>query len=149
MSAAVEVRLIWVAGAIHAGIVAANIPLPGRLRVRENLAAVPRFLRQIFYVHWLYIVVVVGFFSALWFSFARELAGASSLGRFLSAFMAVFWLSRLLLQWFYYDAGVPARQSSTRCALWAVVAGPGRHFRMECRSSVAVRRSYVESKGKP
>jgi hypothetical protein len=106
MSAAVEMRLIWVAGAIHAGIVSANIPLPGRLRVRENLAAVPRFLLQIFYVHWLYIVVVVGFFSALCFSFARELAGASSLGRFLSAFMAVFWLSRLLLQWFYYDAGV-------------------------------------------
>ena len=106
MSAAVEVRLIWVAGAIHAGIVSANIPLPGRLRVRENLATVPGFLRQIFYVHWLYIVVVVGFFSALCFAFARELAGASSLGHFLSAFLAAFWLSRLLLQWFYYDAGV-------------------------------------------
>jgi len=106
MTSAIEVRLIWAAGAIHAGIVVANIPLPGRLRVRENLAAVPPFLRQIFYVHWLYIVAVVGFFSALCFAFARDLAGANKLGRFLSAFMAMFWLSRLLLQWFYYDAGV-------------------------------------------
>lgn len=103
---AVAVRVILAAGAIHAGIVLANIPLPRRLRVRENLAAVPLFLRQIFYVHWVYIVVVVGFFSALCFGFAPELAGATSLGRFLSAFMAAFWLSRLLLQWFYYDAGV-------------------------------------------
>jgi hypothetical protein len=106
MTSDIEVRLIWAAGAIHAGIVFANIPLPGRLRVRENLAAVPHFLRQIFYVHWLYIVAVVAFFSALCFAFARDLAGASWLGRFLSAFMAMFWLSRLLLQWFYYDAGV-------------------------------------------
>ena len=106
MTSAIEVRLIWAAGAIHAGIVFANIPLPGRLRVRENLAAVPHFLRQIFYVHWLYIVAVVAFFSALCFAFARDLAGASWLGRFLSAFMAMFWLSRLLLQRFYYDAGV-------------------------------------------
>src|SRR5215831_9694080 len=106
MNSAIEMRLIWVAGAIHAGIVVANIPLPGRLRLRVNLAAAPPFLRQIFYVHWLYIVLVVAFFSALCFAFARDLAGASSLGRFLSAFMANFWLSRLLLQWFYYDAGV-------------------------------------------
>lgn len=103
---AVAVRLILAAGVIHAGIVIANIPLPGRLRVRENLAVVPNFVRQIFYVHWVYIVVVVGFFSALCFGFAAELAGATLLGRFLSAFMAAFWLSRLLLQWFYYDSGV-------------------------------------------
>lgn len=101
-----QTQLIWTAGAIHAGIVLANIPLPRRLCVRENLAAVPRFLRQIFYVHWAYIVVVLGFFSILCFGFARDLAGASPLGRSLSAFMAVFWLARLLLQWFYYDAGV-------------------------------------------
>ena len=119
MSASTEVRLIWTAGAIHAGIVFANIPLPGRLRVREELAAVPRFVRQIFYVHWLYIVVVVGFFSALCFGFARDLAGTTSLGRFLSAFMAAFWLSRLLLQWFYYDVGV-RRANRGLDALYAV-----------------------------
>lgn len=97
------IRAIWGAGVIHAGIVAANVPLPGRLRVRERLAGVPRFLRQIFYVHWLYIVIVVGMFAALCFGFAPELAGASKLGRFLSGFMAGFWLLRIVLQIFYYD----------------------------------------------
>lgn len=96
-------ELIWAAGAVHVGIVLANIPLPGRLRVREKLAGVPQFVRQIFYVHWIYIVIIVGMFAALCFGFATELAGASELGRFLSGFIAAFWLLRILLQVFYYD----------------------------------------------
>jgi hypothetical protein len=103
MTTAFIKELIWGAGAMHVGIMAANVPLPGRLRVRENLAGVPRFVRQIFYVHWVYIVIVLGMFAALCFGFAGELAGASSMGRFLSGFMAGFWLLRIVLQIFYYD----------------------------------------------
>jgi hypothetical protein len=97
------VRAIWMAGVVHLGIIAANIPLPGRLRVREHLAGVPGFVRQIFYVHWIYIVIVLGLFAALCFGFARELAGASGMGRFLSGFMAGFWGLRIVLQLFFYD----------------------------------------------
>jgi len=99
-------QLIWGAGAVHVGIIAANVPLPRRLRVWERLAGVPRFVRQIFYVHWIYIVIVLGLFAALCFGFAPELAGASALGRFLSGFMASFWLLRIVLQIFYYDREV-------------------------------------------
>lgn len=106
MSELTDVRLIWMAGAIQAGIVLVNGVLPGRLRVRANVASVPEFIRQIFYVHWVYIVLTVGFFSALCFGFARDLAGASALGRFLSGFMGAFWLLRVALQCFYYDREV-------------------------------------------
>lgn len=99
-------EMIWGAGAVHVGIMAANVPLPGRLKVRERLAGVPRFVRQIFYVHWVYIVIVLGLFAALCFGFAPELAGASALGRFLSGFMAAFWLLRIALQIFYYDLAI-------------------------------------------
>lgn len=105
--------LIWGAGVAHVGIIAANVPLPARLRVRERLAGVPKFVRQIFYVHWLYIVIVVGLFAALCFGFAPELAGASRLGRFLSGFIAAFWLLRIVLQLVYYDREV-------RRANWAL-----------------------------
>ena len=88
MSETTAIRLIWVAGAIHAGIVLVNFALPRRLRVRDNLKTVPLFLQQIFCVHWLYIVLVVGMFSVICGLFARDLAGANPLGRFLSAFMA-------------------------------------------------------------
>jgi len=100
------IRAIWGAGAVHVGIMAANVPLPRRLMVRERLAGVPRFIRQIFYVHWVYIVIVLGLFAGLCFGFAPELAGASGLGRFLSGFMAGFWLLRILLQVVYYDREV-------------------------------------------
>jgi hypothetical protein len=103
MSGGWMIREIWGAGLVHVGIIAANIPLPGRLRVRERLAEVPRFVRQIFYVHWVYIVIVLGMFAALCFGFAPELAGASALGRFLSGFIAGFWVLRIVLQVFYYD----------------------------------------------
>jgi hypothetical protein len=103
VSELVTVRLIWLAGAIHVGIILANIPLPRRLRVRENLASAPLFLRQIFYVHWLYIVLLLALFVGLCFGFAPELAGGSRLGRFLSSFLAGFWLLRVFLQTLYYD----------------------------------------------
>jgi hypothetical protein len=106
MNKAWMVRAIWAAGAVHVGIILGNIPLPGRLRVRERVAGLPRFVRQIFYVHWIYIVIVLGMFAGLCFGFAPELAGASALGRFLSGFMAAFWLLRMGLQIFYYDADV-------------------------------------------
>jgi hypothetical protein len=96
-------EMIWGAGCVHLGIMAANVPLPGRLKVRERLAGVPLFVRQIFYVHWVYILIVLGLFTALCFGFAAELAGGTALGRFLSGFMAGFWLLRIVLQLFYYD----------------------------------------------
>jgi hypothetical protein len=107
LSAGLMKELIWGAGAVHVGIVlglgVANSPLLGRWRVGERLAGVPRFLRQIVYVHWAYILIVVGMFAALCFGFAADLAGGSGLGRFLSGFMAGFWLLRIGLQVFYYD----------------------------------------------
>jgi len=119
MNAEWMTRAIWGAGAVHLGIIAANVPLPGRLRVRERLAGVPRFMRQIFYVHWLYIVIVLGMFAALCFRFARELAGATAMGRFLSTFMAAFWLLRIGLQIFYYDPEI-RRQNRALDTLYMV-----------------------------
>jgi len=106
MTAELMKHLIWGAGVAHVGIIAANVPLPRRLRVRERLAGVPLFVRQIFYVHWVYIIMVLALFAALCFGFAPELAGASRLGRFLSAFIGGFWLLRIVLQVFYYDREV-------------------------------------------
>jgi len=94
---------IWAAGVVHLAILAANFGLPGRLRVRENAARLTPILRQVLYVHWLYIGIVLVIFAALCLLFAPELAGASLLGRFLSGAMAAFWLLRIPLQLFYYD----------------------------------------------
>ncbi|MGA7908378.1 MAG: hypothetical protein WCA16_13300 [Candidatus Sulfotelmatobacter sp.] len=122
MTAQLMKELIWGAGVVHVGIVLANISLPWRLRVRERLAGVPRFLRQVFYVHWVYIVIVLGLFATLCFGFAPELAGASGLGRFLSGFIAGFWLLRIVLQVVYYDPEM-RRENRTLDTLYLVALG--------------------------
>lgn len=104
MNARDLVTWLWVAGAIQMAIVLANAVLPAKLNVRAGMASVPRFLRQVFVVHWIYIVLTVSLFSLVCFFFARDLAGGSRLGRFLCIAMAVFWGLRLPLQLFYYDA---------------------------------------------
>ena len=100
------IQLIWLAGAVQLAIVAGNFVLPAKLECRENLARVSPMIRRVFIVHWAYIVAVLGMFSALCFFFAPDLAGASRLGRFLSAAIALFWLPRIPIQLFLYDAGL-------------------------------------------
>jgi hypothetical protein len=94
---------LWAAGAVQLVILAANFFLPKKLRCRENLSRVSPMIRSVFVVHRVYTVLVLGIFSALSLWFAPELAGASSLGRFLSAVIAVFWLLRVPIQLFAYD----------------------------------------------
>jgi len=100
---------VRVAGAIQMAIVLANAVLPAKLNVRAGMASVPRFLRQVFTVHWIYIVLTVSLFSLLCLFFASDLAGGSRLGRFLCIAMAVFWGLRLPLQLFYYEGAVRRR----------------------------------------
>ena len=100
---------LWVAGTIQMAIVLANAVLPAKLNVHEGMAGVPLFLRQVFVVHWVYIVLTVSLFSLVCFFFARDLAGGSRLGRFMCVAMGVFWGLRLPLQLFYYDAELRRR----------------------------------------
>ncbi|HUJ31287.1 MAG TPA: hypothetical protein VLY23_08410 [Candidatus Acidoferrum sp.] len=95
--------LIWAAGAVHLAILAANAVLPEKLQCRENLTRVSPMIRDVFIVHWIYIAAILGVFSALCFRFAPELAGATRLGHFLSATIALFWLPRIPIQLFVYD----------------------------------------------
>lgn len=97
------IYLIWAAGAVQLMILAANFILPEKLRCRENLARMSPILRDVFIVHWIYILAILGIFSTICFRFAPELAGASRLGRFFSAAMALFWLPRIPIQLFVYD----------------------------------------------
>src|SRR3954471_11961195 len=96
--------LIYLAGIVLLAIALANFFAPRVLRYRENLALASPIVRQIFLVHCAYIVLVLCGQAALCFAFPDELAGRSALGRSLSAFCALFWLTRFVLQAWYYDA---------------------------------------------
>lgn len=97
------VPIIWAAGAVQLGLAGANFPIRAKLRYRENAPKMSTILQQISIVHWAYIVGVLLVFSGLCFFFAPQLLSGSPLGRYLSATLTIFWLSRCALQLFYYD----------------------------------------------
>jgi hypothetical protein len=97
---------IQVAGAVQLAIGLANLPLASRLQYRKNLAGASAIVREVFYVHAAYVVLVVLGFAALSLLFPTDLAGGQPLGRFLSGFLAIFWLLRVPIQLFYYPAEI-------------------------------------------
>jgi O-antigen/teichoic acid export membrane protein len=97
---------IQIAGAVQLAISLANLPLASRLQYRKNLAGASEIVRQVFYVHAAYIVLVVLGFAALSLLFPDELVSGRPLGRFLSTFLAVFWLLRVPIQLFYYPVEI-------------------------------------------
>jgi hypothetical protein len=113
---------VWAAGVVQIAIIAANFVLPKKLRCRENLARVSPIVREVFVVHWVYIVFVLGIFASLCFWFAPELVEASPLGRFLSAVMAAFWLIRLPVQLFFYDREIRRQNRLADAAFIAAVS---------------------------
>jgi hypothetical protein len=97
---------IQIAGAVQLAIGLANLPLASRLQYRKNLAGASEIVRQVFYVHAAYIVLVVLGFAALSLLFPTELVSGRPLGRFLSTFLAIFWLLRVPIQLFYYPVEI-------------------------------------------
>lgn len=97
---------IYAAGALHLLIASANFFLPAKIELKTNLGKVSPFIRQIFHVHTVYLVLVSVFFSILCFFFPEELTHGNALGRFLSGFISIYWLLRVSIQFFYYDAAI-------------------------------------------
>ena len=116
------VPLIWAAGIVQLLIASANFFLPRKLRYADNLSRVDTIIRQVFIVHSIYIVLVLAGLAGLCLFFAYDLAGASALGRWLSAFIAVFWGARVCIQLFYYDAELKRKNAVMHALFTAAFA---------------------------
>jgi hypothetical protein len=91
------------AGLLLLGLVAANFVAARRWDYPANLASAGVIVRQIFQVHCAYIIAILGGLSLLCLGWPGLLLQAG-MGRCLSAFFAVFWASRVIVQLTYYDA---------------------------------------------
>jgi hypothetical protein len=103
------IPFIWIAGGLQLLVAASNYFAPRMLQCRENLDKVSPTFREVFQIQYLYIILILVAQSLLCFCFATDLAGASSLGRALSAYLAAFWGLRLLMQLFHYNAEIKRR----------------------------------------
>jgi hypothetical protein len=91
-------------GLLHFVILIASALTPRVLDWRANLAALHPFLRRLFWVYGSFIVLVIVSFGVLTLFHADELASGAPLARSICAVIAIFWLARLAVQFFVFDA---------------------------------------------
>jgi hypothetical protein len=89
---------------MHFAVLLASALTPRALDWRSNLASLHPFLRRLFWVYGSFIVLVIVSFGTLTLLFAPRLASGDELGSALAAVIAVFWLARLGVQLFVFDA---------------------------------------------
>ena len=96
--------LLLAGGALHFVILIASALTPRVLDWRANLAALHPFLRRLFWVYGSFIVFVIVSFGTLTLFHANEMASGAAFPRAVCAIIAIFWLARLAVQFFVFDA---------------------------------------------
>jgi len=96
--------LLQVAGLLHFTILLASALVPRVLDWRANLALLHPFLRRLFWVYGVFIVLVIIGFGTLTLLNAGAMASGDPVARSLCAFIAIFWFARLIVQWLVFDA---------------------------------------------
>jgi hypothetical protein len=97
------------AGLILSGLVVANFFAAGRWRYAENLAGAETLVRQIFYVHCAYIVLIIAALALLCLGWPHLLL-EGGLAKAVCGFFSLFWGSRVVVQLTYYDREVRRRE---------------------------------------
>jgi hypothetical protein len=97
--------LLFIGGLLHFVILIASALTPRLLDWRANLAALHPFLRRLFWVYGSFIFLVIISFGTVTLLRANELSSPTPLARSVSAIIAIFWLARLAVQFFVFDAG--------------------------------------------
>jgi hypothetical protein len=97
-------NLLRLGGVLHFLILFASALVPRVLNWKTELASLHPFLRRLFWVYGVFIVLTIVGFGAISMTCAEELAGGSLLARSFCAFVAVFWAVRLAVQFFVFDA---------------------------------------------
>jgi hypothetical protein len=96
--------LILIGGVLHFGILIASGCTPRVLDWRNELAKLDRLSRQVVWVHGAFIVLVIAGFGALSVALPAELAGGTLLARGACGLIALFWIARVGVQFFVFDA---------------------------------------------
>ena len=93
-----------IAGLGHFAILTASALVPKVLDWKTALEPLPPFLRTLFWVYGVFIVLTIAGLGTLTLLNAHAMAVGDPVARSLAAFIAVFWGARLIVQLFVFDA---------------------------------------------
>jgi len=95
--------LLRIAGLAQLTLVAGSFAIPRVLNWRNELVKVQPLIKQMFWTYAAYILIInlcLGLLSLLYY---KELLNGSTLSLLVSGFIALYWISRVLIQFFYFD----------------------------------------------
>jgi hypothetical protein len=96
-------QIILIAGLAQITLAAGSLVIPKILNWQGELSKVRPIIKQIF---WTYAAYILGFnlsFGFLSVFSTEELLNGSSLAKSVTGFIAVYWISRILIQFFYFN----------------------------------------------
>ena len=100
-----ETIALYMAGLAHFGILIASATAPKALDWKRHLDKLPLLLRQMFWVYGVFIVIMIICFGVITMLFAPEFAaGENLIGKAVCILIAIFWGTRLIVQFFVFDA---------------------------------------------
>src|SRR6185295_1794508 len=85
------------------GLLAAGLVMPEVVGLRHHLSLLPKFIRQLFWVYYMFIGLSLMCFGLGTFCLADQLAAGTPLARAVCAFLALFWTVRFLVGTFVFD----------------------------------------------
>ena len=97
-------NLLRLAGLGHFAILTASALVPKVLDWKTALKPLSQFLRTLFWVYGVFIVLTIFGMGALTLFNAHAMASGDPVARSLAAFIAVFWGARLFVQLFIFDS---------------------------------------------
>ena len=103
MKTSTLITLLQIAGFLHLGLLGAGLLMPRAVHLREHVAALPIFIRRLFWVYYSFIGLCLVSFGCITVGLAGSLSSGSSLARAMCGFMAAFWTLRLVAATFIFD----------------------------------------------
>ena len=96
--------LLQIGAILQLSILIASALVPRVLDWRKNLAALHPFLRRLFWVYGVFVVMMIIAFAALTFGHADAMAKGEPVARSLCFVIAIFWAARLVVQFWIFEA---------------------------------------------
>jgi len=97
------VSLLQIAGLLQIGLLLAGATMPKAVDLGRHLAALPPFVRRLFWVYFGFIGMTLVSFGMLTLLCAAPMAAGDPVARKLCLFIATFWLVRLGVACFIFD----------------------------------------------
>lgn len=97
------ILLLKLTALTYVGLLAAGSLMPGIVGLREHLATLPKFIRQLFWVYYAFIGLSLVCFGFGTFFLADQLAAGTPLARAVCGFLMLFWSLRFIAGHFVFD----------------------------------------------